>query len=379
MSVQEILQSELFEGLPRIIGLPSCLPARPEYRRTPLAEVCLPEELPPYLLLGGLDRGSFVSTETEWSARWVGAAPDTYVAAKYERATRQLELRQVWRGIDGGRSFAPTDDFGRGVQMLYLPFPQAWDQAIAARLESAYRLKYIPQQQNQTGFTGIPDGGFKTICVPVAVPRIAAIHECIARLRIDPELAVPAGGRLELRVSAVNYVTGRGPKWTEDPDRLFMASFDANGLLPIDQPQLEHARNDTSAWTVRRLVYVAFIQVPFAGLEYCVERLADQGLIRCRTAIEDREPGVEFDAFVGPSAIDLHASSVAWMDALGARRVFYQLNSGAELAAGGIERMMEASTQTEEDARELIRQAVLVSVRQRSWVKTLVRCEECAS
>lgn len=379
MAAQEILQSELFEGLPRVIGLPSCQPARPEYRKTPLAEVCVPEELPPYLLLGRLDRSSFQSTEHGWSARWAGAEPDTSVEAKYERATRRLELRQAWRGVDGGRSFALTDEIARGVQMLYLPFPEAWDHAIAPRLESAYRLKYVPQQPNQPSFTGIPDGAFKTICVPVPVAQLAAMHECLARLGADPELAVPAGGRLELRFSAVNHVTGRGPRWTEDPDRLFAASLDTNGLLPVERPVLERAGNGTSAWTVRRLVYLAFIQVPFAGVEFLVERLAAHGLIRRRTEGVEHEPGVEFDALVGPSAIDLQAQTIAWMDAQGTRRVFYQLNSAEELAAGGVERMAEASAQTDEEARELIRQAVLVSVRQRNWLERFVRCEECGA
>ena len=377
MPVQEILQSDLFEGLPRIIGLPSCLPERPEYRKTPLAEVCVPEELPPYLLLGRLDRASFRSTEAEWSARWVGAEPDTSVEAKYERAARRLQLGQVWRGTDGGRSFVPTDDLARGVQMLYLPFPLAWDHALAPRLESAYRLKYVPQQQDQQSFTGIPDGGFKTICVPVPVARLATLHECFVRLGSDPELAVPASGRLELRFSAVNHLTGRGPEWTEDSDRLFAASFHTNGLLPVGIPVLERAGDGTSAWTVRRLVYLAFIQAPFAGVEFLVERLAEHGLVRRRTEGEEREPGVEFDALVGPCAIDLQGGTVAWMDAQGARRVFYELNSAEELAAGGVERMSEAWAQTDEEARELIRQAVLVSVRQRNWLQRLVRCEEC--
>jgi hypothetical protein len=379
MSVHEILQSELFEGLPPVIGLPSYVPARPQYRRTPLAEVCVPDELPPYLLLGGLDRGSFKSAEAEWSARWVGEGPDTHVEAKYERATGQLQLSQTWRGLDGGHSFVPTDDFGRGVQMLYMPFPEAWDHAIAPRLESAYRLKYVPQQRDQQSFTGIPDGGFKTICVPVPVARLATLRECFATLGSDPELTAPAGGRLELRFSAVNHVTGRGPGWTEDPDRLFAASFDTNGLLPIGRPLLEHASNGTSAWTVRRLVYLAFIQVPFAGVEFLVEHLAAHGLVRRRTEGEEREPGVEFDAFVGPSAVDLQGRTVAWMDEQGARRVFYELNSEAELAAGGVARMAEASAQTDDDARELIRQAVLVSVRQRNWLERLAGCEECGA
>lgn len=112
------------------------------------------------------------------------------------------------------------------------------------------------------------------------------------------------GSEIEGRLIRVNHVTGRGPRWTEQPGRHFAASFDANGLLPLGLPQLAHAPDGTSAWTVRR--------------------------------------------------------------------VFYQLNSGEELAAGGVERMIEASAQTNDEARELIRQAVLVSVRQRNWFGRLV-------
>jgi hypothetical protein len=379
MDIQASSSEGLFEGLPGVIGLPGCLPVRPQYRRTPLAEVCVPEELPPYLLLGALDRSAFRSSDAEWVARWRGGDPATYVEARCDRLTQQLTLRQVWRGIEGGTSVAPPVDFGRAIQMLYLPFPQVWDLGLAARLESAYRLRYIPAGKDQFGLTGIPDGEFKTIGVPVPIARLGVMYDCLARMRADPGLAVPAGGRLELRFSAVNYVTGRGPRWTEAPALLAAASFDANGLLPLGMPQLEPADNGTSAWTVRRLVYLAFIQVPFAGVEFFVERLAEHGLIRRRTGDGPDEPGVEFDAFVGPSALDLQGRTVAWMDTQGARRVFYRLNSEEELAKGGVDRMTEASAQPEEEARELIRQAVLVSVRQRNWLAGFARCEECAS
>jgi hypothetical protein len=315
----------------------------------------------------------------EWVARWRGGDPETCVEARCDRVQRQLTLRQVWRGIEGGTSVTPAVDFGRAIQMLYLPFPEAWDLGLAARLESAYRLRYLPAGKDQYGFTGIPDGGFKTIGVPVPIARLGAMYDCLGQLGADPGCAVPASGRLELRLSAINYVTGRGPWWTEAPDWLSAASFEANGLLPLGMPQLERADNGTSAWTVRRLVYLAFIQVPFAGVEFFVERLAQHGLIRHRTADGPEEPGVEFDAFVGPSALDLQGRTLAWMDGQGARRVFYRLNSDEELAKGGVDRMTEASAQSEEEARELIRQAVLVSVRQRNWLAGFERCEECAS
>ena len=52
MAVQSISPENLSKGLPPVIGLPRCLPRRAAYRKTVLGEVLVPDELPPYLLLG---------------------------------------------------------------------------------------------------------------------------------------------------------------------------------------------------------------------------------------------------------------------------------------------------------------------------------------
>ena len=360
-------------GLPPVIGLPRCLPQRAAYTKTVLGEVLVPDELPPYLLLGRLDRSTFQSGEADWSARWIGAWPETFVEAKYARAERRLTLRQVWRGIEGGTSFTAGDDFGRAIQYLYIPFPETWDTAMGARLEAAYGLKYFAQGAHDLGFTGIPDGGFKTLCVPVPVGRLADLYRCFDEMRDDPRLMTPLSARLELRFGTVNYVVGKSPAWSQDPSRLFAATFDAGDLLPFGWPQLEHGQDGTSAWTVRRWVYLASIGVPFAGVEFVVERLAERGLIRRRDADGDCasevDAGIEFDAFVGSGAIELQGRSVAWMDASATRRVFYQLNSDKELAKGGVERMLVATAQTEAQARALIERAEAVSVGQRAWLE----------
>ena len=61
MAVQSISPEDLFGRLPPVIGLPRCLPTRAAYRKTVLGEVLVPDELPPYLLLGRLDRSTFQS------------------------------------------------------------------------------------------------------------------------------------------------------------------------------------------------------------------------------------------------------------------------------------------------------------------------------
>src|SRR5512137_3027741 len=115
MAVQSISPENLSKGLPPVIGLPQCLAQRAAYTKTVLGQVLVPDELPPYLLLGRLDRSTFQSGEAGWSARWIGDVPETFVEAKYDRAKRRLTLHQVWRGIDGGYSIATADDFGHAI------------------------------------------------------------------------------------------------------------------------------------------------------------------------------------------------------------------------------------------------------------------------
>jgi len=239
--------------------------------------------------------------------------------------------------------------------------------AMAARLEASYRLKYVAQRSDECGFTGIPDGGFKTICVPVPVGQLADLYRCVEEMSHDPRLMTPVSARIELRFGTINYVVGKSPAWTQDPTELFIATFEAGGVLPLGLPQLEHGKDGSSAWTVRRLVYVASIGVPFAGVEFVVERLAERGLIKRHSENADSASGIEFDAFVAACAIELQGRSAAWMDAQATRRVFYLLNSEEELTKGGVERMMEATAQTEEESRALIEQAQTVSALQRAW------------
>ena len=88
---------------------------------------------------------------------------------------------------------------------------------MAKRLEASYRLKYAAQQADEVGFTGIPDGGFKTICVPVPVSRLADVYRCFGEMSGDARLTTPASGRLELRFGTINYVVGKSPAWTRIP------------------------------------------------------------------------------------------------------------------------------------------------------------------
>ena len=293
MAVQSISPEDLSKGLPPVIGLPRCLPERAgvhedaarrgtRARRVaavPAARAPRSQHVPVRRRRAGRRAGS-VTCRRRTSRRSTIEPSDAWTCARCGAASRVDTAASRPATTSGARSSACTSRFPR-------PGTPRW----AQRLEAAYGLKYFAQRADEVGFTGIPDGGFKTICVPVPVGRLADLYRCFEEMRDDPRLMTPVSARLELRFGTINYVVGKSPAWTQDPSRLFAATFDAGDLLPLGWPQLEHGKDGSSAWTVRRLVYLASIGVPFAGVEFVVERLAERGLIK-RRARADADPSV---------------------------------------------------------------------------------------
>lgn len=367
---------ELLKDLPDLIALPRYVPERPSYRKTALEQVRSPEELPPYMLLGQLDRRTFRSTEDEWAARWVGERSDTYVEARVDRSKRWLELSQTWRGLYGGTSYMPADGFGRAVQGLYMGFPALWDNEAKARLEEQYWLKYLRQDKESLSMAGVPDGGFKTICVPLPVYRLQDCWNCLVALAGGAEFQTPFMTRLDLRMGAVNYVTSKSPTWTAKPMELFLRTFDAVGLTPIEMPKLETAKDGSSAMTVRRWVYIAHVGVPFAGLFGMVDALASCGLIRERDGADrsTTADGIEFDAFIGGPSLDIGTEAVQWFDEPQSRRVYYLLSASADGQPNDApKRLLREMQQSPQEARSLLEHALNMSAQQRAALEGLLK------
>jgi hypothetical protein len=338
--------SEPQSKLPRSIPLFRFVPARDEFSFrdwNPSLVLCA-DDLPPYLILGNLERSTFERCAGGWSARWQGTEADTHFDVAYVVDTDHWAARQTWRGIDGGCSFfrgcTPLETvIGRG---LYAPFPHAWDDAAKSHVESSYQATVVGQQHGgRYAICGIPDGALRSIMFPVAVRNLRAMQRAIRTMVEASPLAYPITVEAKLVLQAVNYVEGKAPEWTTQELVAFTRSVTDSGLAPLCMPVRETNDDGTSAWTLRRYVYFVFIALPFAGLTDFLDRAANaSGAIRRAT---DPDLRGELRPIVVPALFETQATSLAlWNDARTTRSVLQFAKVDMEGAVTDFERFAEA-------------------------------------
>ena len=303
-------------GLPHSIPLFRYAPMRGAFswRAWNPAAVRFAADLPSYLILGDLDRSTFERSASGWSARWQGTEDDTHFDVAYCATTEHYEVRQTWRGVDGGFAFyqarVPLDKvIGQG---LNLEFPREWDVAAKAHIESGYQVSVVDEKRGDRSIFGIPDGAFRTIVFPLAVrnlrPALASIRE---RIEASP-LAYPLTVEAKLVDQVVNYVEGKEPQWIAQQAMAFGQSVTDTGLAPLGFPARETVGDGTTAWTLRRKAYALFIRLPFAGLTDYLARVVDaQGPIRATS-----DPGLRFELrpLIVPATFEMQAASIALID-----------------------------------------------------------------
>lgn len=274
---------ELQAELPRTISLYRYNPVRKDVGLAQFnpAGVNSVNDLPEYLILGGLDHSKCKFSDKGWYAKWQGLESNTSFEIEYLAEQKNYEIRQTWCGIDGGLAMYPAKTpLGMLIaQSLYTTFPRGWDQKAKKTLEDIYQLKYQEQPENFYTFCGLPDGAFCTIAFPVNAQNLRNIRQTFKdwediRSVVNKNLPYPFSVEAKLVSQAVNYIEGKAPEWTKNPIRLFLNSLTETGLVAQDFPVREQASDGSAAWTLKRELYYLFISLPFAGLSNFLERLA---------------------------------------------------------------------------------------------------------
>jgi hypothetical protein len=265
--------------------------------------------------MGGLDAASFVLGPDGWQATWrVPAEVDSWLRVEFAASANIYTLLQSWNGIDGGLSqcLAKTPLDHAVAQGLYQKFPRSWDDAAKARLETKYQLNYIPQVADAYAFVGIPDGAFRTIAFIATAKNLRPICAWVRSALAASSPAYPMSVEAQLVVQVVNYVEGRAPDWTSNAPRCFHQALLDTGLSPLTMPVREESSDGSAAWTVRRLTYVVFVNVPFTGLEAFLGSIeAINGFVRPTIAPELR---AEFRPVIFPQGLETQVQSLSTWD-----------------------------------------------------------------
>ncbi len=313
-------------NLPKSIKLFRCVPDRQPFswENWRPAKVLSAADLPPYLILGDLKRESFKISEEGWSACWQGCEHDTHFDIQYLAHRARYEIRQTWCGVGpvfaSGSSDTPLDKLI--CQTCGMHFPSSWDGKAKKDIEGRFQITFFEQPQEYRAFYFLPDGAFTTIAFPVAIKEIRPMRE---RLRkIASGLRYPLRAEAKLLFQAINYIEGKAPEWTTQEIVVFNHSIGETGTVPWSLPVRETASSGSSAWTLRRDIYVVFLWMPFAGLTDFLERVATaNGPIRLKTGPALR---VEMQPVVMPATFEVQTTSIALFDNPRTTRCLWQFS-----------------------------------------------------
>ncbi len=138
--------------LPRFIPLCRYAPDRARFSWQNWSPVLVKSatDLPQYLILGRLEPSSFQISAGGWSARWQGTEDDTHFDVTYRAEVGQWEVRQTWRGLEGGFTVYPARiPLNKLIgQALYMQFPRNWDREAKSQLELEYQITLVDQPEN---------------------------------------------------------------------------------------------------------------------------------------------------------------------------------------------------------------------------------------
>ena len=277
--------------------------------------VCEAGDLPPYLMLGSLDESSFELSSEGWSAIYRGCEEGTHLRLKFKHEGGFYSIHEKWCGVEGAiaGAHAPSLSLFNFVgRVLYPTFPEKWDRAAKENLERDFQINYVETPPQCPISVGVPDGVFRTIAIPIGVQDLRRARAWLRCLAESGRVPYPFSAEAKPFFQTVRYAKAEDPAWARSAEEVWHRSVLDLQLVPEGLPTLETASDGSSAWELRRSLYVLLITVPFAGVTNLItEMAAPDGLIR---TADDSPISLGLRPLVLPSCFELQAKWVEVWD-----------------------------------------------------------------
>jgi hypothetical protein len=346
--------------------LPELIPIVP-VTRAPLvgyqrpSAVCSASNVPGRLFIGTLEPSRFTLTPDGWTVRYAGSAPDTYVDVCYARSSNQLSAAQVWRGVPGPCTCTGDDRWEALCKGYLFGLPADWEELLRKRLGDGLNVHYMPETSGTFRYVFFPDGIFYSVVCPVRLADLRTAVRVVRAIDADPCVMGCVMARLELTVSAVNYLEGSSSEVPSDPVAAWIQAWRRDGLMPVELPLWETRPSDGSrALTVRRLHYNLVLGCAFADLELVLEHLHRHGLVGVAASRLHDDSHVhtpEFRALLIPALTGLGRAQIQFFDEAGTRRLTYRAVADHEKELVACEMIDGAGASGGELTQALIAQA----------------------
>jgi hypothetical protein len=308
------------------IVLPKFLPTRRSWSGKLPEHIGRASDLPPYLFLGELDETSIRDDKTSWQAIWQRDA-ETWHRLEYDKHQHMLKSYWCWQGSSGGFSLMHSLDWRMLTQLKFSAHIDTWEEAALEIIEGEWNVRYIKHEEGIPLMAGMPDGLMKTFCLPVSAHQLGDLVTAFESLGDNTGIDFPVTGFVRFVYSSVHYVEGKNPDWATDAQAISDLTIVSTGLPILTDIERKVAADGSAAWTVWRLIYMAFIHVPFAGVLPLIQHLANFGLIaKGPMSSEPEGPNIgsiELAGAILPAGLEFQTKSIHWGDKQRSRQVYY--------------------------------------------------------
>lgn len=234
-----------------------------------------PKDLPPYMIFGPLDEGTFLLNEEGWRAEWSDKTQKAKVVVNWGKKTHRYTATQTWEGEEGSATEQPdSTPLIQVFAMLYEDgFPAIWDQLAKKRAEEKYHLTWLVGDKRLPTYFAAPDGIFRVITFPIMVKNIRNakhILDNVAGHGINYGFFA-IGSLMEQQI---DYEVGKAPDWTADLAMCMTQSIGETGLIPSAIPSTQEI-DGKSFIRLERDVMMLSISVPFAHIFDMLKRLSE--------------------------------------------------------------------------------------------------------
>lgn len=234
-----------------------------------------PADLPPYLVFGPLNEGTFLLTPEGWRAEWSDAQQKAKITLNWGANTHRYTATQVWEGEEGSATEQPdTTPLIQVFAMLYENgLPSMWDQLAKKKAEEMYHLTWLVGDKRLPTYFAAPDGIFRVISFLVMIKNLRHAQSILKSIaEKNPSYGFYAIANL--MEQDVYYEIGKAPDWTSDIALCMTQSIGETGLIPSGVPSSETIEGKEYIH-LERDVMMLNISVPFAHIFEMLKDLSE--------------------------------------------------------------------------------------------------------
>jgi len=279
------------------------------------------EDLPERFFFGTIVKETFSLTSLGWKVQYQNSYNKNNKVS-ISRNNNSLIIHLDWSNTSMGIAKTINENLRFEDCIKGVTIPKLWNDILKKNIEEKYNCLFITEQQ-ETSTVGFPDGFLNEIVLPVSLSNCLKLKELVQSLN-EKKLQSNYVIEFLLGSTIVNYIVGKNSKTFSSPNSIALYHFKNLGI-PSTLPELQKAKDGSSAYTTARTHYFLKISCAFHDIESVLEILSQINFLSKKENInEEGYPNSEeFKCLVGFGTFSYLIKDFSFFDSKNTKRIFY--------------------------------------------------------